>query len=54
MKDRLKKARKKARLTQSELAMSLGLNSHVPIAQYESGKRYPSKVVLEWLETQSM
>jgi DNA-binding XRE family transcriptional regulator len=54
LKDRLKKARNKAGLTQSELAKSLGLKSHVPIAQYESGQRYPSKEVLAWLETQSM
>jgi len=49
-KERLKRARKKAGLTQKELATLLGYPSQVSIAHVEGGTRYPSKKMLEWLE----
>ena len=47
---RIKKARKKSRWTQKELANHLGLKSHVPISQYERGLRRPPKKVFKWLK----
>lgn len=53
-KERLKRARKKAGLTQKDLAALLGFKSQVSIAHIEEGKRYPPKKVLEWLEKQEI
>jgi DNA-binding XRE family transcriptional regulator len=47
---RIKGARKKLKLTQKQLAKRLGYKSHVTIAQFEKGSRYPSKRVFRWLE----
>lgn len=47
--DRIKKARKKSRLTQKELAKKLGFKTHVTILNYEKGKRYPEEKVFQWL-----
>lgn len=47
--DRIKKARKKSRLTQKELAKMLGYKTHVTILNYEKGKRYPDEKVFQWL-----
>jgi DNA-binding XRE family transcriptional regulator len=47
--DRIKKARKKAGLTQKELAARLGYKTHVTILNYEKGKRYPEEKVFQWL-----
>ncbi len=52
--ERLKKARKKLGWTQKELAKFLGYTSHVSIAQFEMGKRYPSKKVFQWLKEVGM
>ena len=49
---RLKKARKKANLTQKDLAKLLGYKSQVSIAHFEEGKRYPPKKILQWLGEQ--
>jgi ribosome-binding protein aMBF1 (putative translation factor) len=46
--------RKKLRITQLELARRLGYKSHVPIAQFERGKRYPTRRVFQWLESIGM
>lgn len=51
---RIRKMRKRQRLTQKKLAMKLGYSSHVPIAQMEGGERRASKKVLEWLEEEKM
>jgi DNA-binding XRE family transcriptional regulator len=48
--ERIQRARKKKKLTQKELAKDLGYKSHVAIAQFEKGLRYPPKKVFEWLE----
>jgi ribosome-binding protein aMBF1 (putative translation factor) len=50
----IKKARKKMKWTQKQLATHLGYKSHVPIAQYETGQRNPSKRVLQWLKEMGM
>lgn len=47
---RIKAARKKLKLTQKQLAKQLGYKSHVTIAHFEKGSRYPSKRVFQWLE----
>lgn len=49
--ERIRKARKKERLTQQQLADKLLFKKHTSIAQYETGKRYPPRHVLEWLES---
>jgi len=51
---KIRKMRKRQKLTQKQLAMKLGYSSHVPIAQMESGERRASKKVLAWLEEQKM
>jgi DNA-binding XRE family transcriptional regulator len=51
---RIRKMRKKRRLTQQQLAEKLGYSSHVPIAQMETGKRPASKRVLAWLEEEKV
>jgi DNA-binding transcriptional regulator YiaG len=52
--ERIKKARKKNRWTQKELANHLSYKSHVSISQFEKGQRYPSKRVMQWLEEMGM
>lgn len=47
---RLRKARKKCRMSQKQLAERVGYSSHVPINQMERGRRHVSKQVLMWLE----
>ena len=51
---RIKKARKKRNWTQKELADHLGYKSHVTIAQFEKGLRYPPEKIFQWLETEGM
>lgn len=51
---RIKKARKKKRLTQRELAELMGYKSHVPITYFEKGLRYPPDKVFHWLEQEGM
>jgi len=48
--DRIKKARKKLRLTQKQAAEHLGFKTHVTFVNYEKGKRYPPDKVFRWLE----
>jgi len=45
----IKKARKKLKLTQRQLAELLGFKDHALISKYESGKRVPTDRVHEWL-----
>lgn len=45
----IKRARKKLKLSQSQLAELLSLKDHTLISKYESGKRVPTDRVLEWL-----
>ncbi len=52
--ERIKKARKKLGWTQKELAKFLVYTSHVSIAQFEKGKRYPPKKVFQWLKEVGM
>ena len=52
--DRIKKARRKMGWTQKQLADHLGYASHVPIAQFEKGKRQPTKRVEDWLQKTGM
>ena len=47
---RIKKARKKLRLTQKQAAEHLGFKTHVTFVNYEKGKRYPPDKVFRWLE----
>lgn len=51
---RIIKARKKLGLTQMDLARQLGYKNHVPVAQFERGKRYPTRRVFKWLESIGM
>jgi len=46
----IKRARKKLKLTQRQLAEMLGLKDHTLISKYESGNRVPTANVLEWLK----
>lgn len=46
----IKRARKKAGLSQMGLADLLGLRDHTLISKYESGKRVPPLKVMEWLK----
>lgn len=48
--ERLRRARKKRKWTQKDLAKHLGYKSHVPITNFEKGLRYPPKKVLQWLK----
>ena len=48
--ERIKRARKKLRLTQAELATNLGFSSRVQIAYLENGHRYPPSKIFKWLE----
>ena len=50
--DRIKKARKKLRLTQKQAAEHLGFKTHVTFVNYEKGKRYPPDKVFRWVEEQ--
>lgn len=52
--ERIKKARRKKRWTQKELAQHLGYKSHVPITYFEKGLRYPPEKVFQWLEEAKM
>ena len=45
----IKRARKKLKLSQNQLAELLSLKDHTLISKYESGKRVPTNRVLEWL-----
>jgi ribosome-binding protein aMBF1 (putative translation factor) len=51
---RIRKARKKKKWTQKQLATYLGLKSHVPIVQYEKSQRNPSARVMQWLKEVGM
>lgn len=51
---RIKKARIKKKWTQKQLAGYLGYKSHVPIAYFEKGVRYPPDKVFQWLESEGM
>ena len=46
----IKRARKKLKLSQRQLALHLGLKDHTLISKIESGKREPSAKVLKWLK----
>jgi len=52
--ERIKKARKKKRWSQQELARQLGYKNHVSIAQFEKGLRYPPAKVFRWLDNEKM
>lgn len=52
--ERIKKARKKKKWTQKELATHLSYKTHVPIVQFEKGYRYPPEKVFQWLEEERM
>jgi len=45
----IKKARKRLKLTQPQLAELLGFKNHALISKLESGKRLPNDRVIEWL-----
>lgn len=50
----IKRARKKFKLTQRQLAETLGLKDHTLISKYESGKRVPTGKLLDWLKEGGM
>ncbi len=52
--ERIRKARRKKRWSQQELAKHLGYKNHVSIAQFEKGLRYPPAKVFRWLEDEKM
>jgi len=52
--ERIKKARKKMKWTQKQLADHLGYKSHVTVAQLEKGSRAPAKRVFQWLAEAGM
>jgi len=51
---RIKKARKKKKWTQKQLADHLGYKSHAAIAQFEKGLRHPPKRIFQWLDDEGM
>lgn len=46
----IRRARKKIKLTQRQLAEQLGFKDHTLISKYEKGQRVPSEKVIEWLK----
>ncbi len=52
--ERIERARRKKKWSQRELAEHLGYKSHVSIAQYEKGLRYPPQRVFDWLDELGM
>jgi DNA-binding XRE family transcriptional regulator len=50
----IRRARKKRKLTQRQLAGLLGLKDHTLISKYEKGERVPSEKVLAWLKEGGM
>lgn len=50
----IKRARKKLKLTQRQLAEQLGLKDHTLISKYEKGQRVPSEKIIEWLKEGGM
>ena len=46
----LKRARKKSKLSQRQLAERLGLKDHSLISKCEAGKKDPTKKILDWLK----
>jgi hypothetical protein len=50
----IRRARKKLKLTQRQLAELLGLRDHTLISKYETGERVPSGKVIEWLKEGGM
>jgi transcriptional regulator with XRE-family HTH domain len=46
----IKRARKKLKLSQKQLAEELGFKDHTLISKYENGERVPPGKVLAWLE----
>lgn len=51
---RIRKARKKKRWRQKDLANCLGYKCHVPISYFEKGLRYPPAKVFRWLKEVEM
>jgi len=51
---RICRARKKFGMTQKQLAEYFGFNSHVSIALFEKGLRFPSSRILKWLKDMGM
>lgn len=52
--ERIRKARKKKRWSQQDLAQHLGYKNHVAIVQFEKGLRYPPAKVFQWLDDEKM
>ena len=52
--ERIKKARKKKRWSQQDLAQHLDYKNHVTIVQFEKGLRYPPAKVFQWLDDEKM
>jgi len=50
----IKRARKKLKLTQRQLAELLGFKDHTLISKYEKGQRVPSGKVIQWLKEGGM
>ena len=50
----IKRARKKRKLTQRQLAEKLGFKDHTLISKYEKGQRVPSEKVIAWLKNGGM
>ena len=46
----IRRARKKLKLTQRQLAEQLGFKDHTLISKYEKGQRVPSDKVIAWLK----
>lgn len=52
--ERIRKARKKKRWSQQDLALHLGYKNHVAIVHFERGLRYPPAKVFRWLDDEKM
>jgi DNA-binding transcriptional regulator YiaG len=50
----IRRARKKLKLTQRQLAELLGFRDHTLLSQYENGERVPSGKVIKWLKEGGM
>ena len=50
---RIRRARKKLKLTAAQLGREFGL-SHAAIIQYEKGRRHPPRKIIDWLESKGL
>lgn len=52
--ERIRRARRKKKWTQDQMARELGFKSKTVITRYEKGERMPPERVIEWLNQQNL